>query len=771
MAGTASSRPLRGQSFYLDLPSGRSARDLAEAIGRLGGVTESFLSKEVTCVVSSNREAKRGQARPREEKQSSPTAKGTKSMSSVPAAPTRRTRDPGNPTRPCQKPPNTALLSRGKELLHKAMKNQDTCSGSSILANARLWGVQILHVDEMLSYAQQLLRAISGARKQCQKTEVKCPASRTKIHKGKLKPPFLKVEDQSRQFRPFHHQFQSFPDLNFLAPKSSSPFEPLKSISNSCQARGAEGCALHSTGGKSPRSTHVTVPRKRRGFCECCQETFEELQKHLQSLQHQQFAQDNSRYIPVDRVISQLTNSFVEWPAEVPWACLAGERAVPQAHGTGGNKLLPAELGKEEEQPAQDAVELVMDAELDGGPKTKGHSPCLPRDRLRDPRGGGGLSKHSSLRLPRGAGLSRGVCAAHGTMGEAGLEASGLGLAPELGWGPCAAPAPVRETMPSSEPHTRPGSVSHPPQAQPAARKRQLCCRQSSQVGKRPRLELGFGLSPLGDQTELLVGGGVGAQSAGQVSVPGLPGVVGAGSLPLGTELSNRPHSSLALDLCLCESPGDPVSQPGSLGAGAAGFDPGEAAAASTVSEHGWSKERSQRKQCRGDSDNTPRNGNRPGLESTASRTSCPAGCLPSPTLPMAEARCCCSLRVRAAEETAPGAPHVPRQGTERAQSPGFLPPAPQSPEAAHSSSRSSSESDWDVQLLPRLTGVRGRRILPVDRDWLQQTHGSVRDSGYKSQLCSVLKESELAWAGQGDKNCRNCCTETRGASFPIFGT
>lgn len=27
---------------------------------------------------------------------------------------------------------------------------QDTCSGSSILANARLWGVQILHVDGIL---------------------------------------------------------------------------------------------------------------------------------------------------------------------------------------------------------------------------------------------------------------------------------------------------------------------------------------------------------------------------------------------------------------------------------------------------------------------------------------------------------------------------------------------------------------------------------------------------------------------------------------------
>ncbi|NXC98429.1 DBF4B protein, partial [Certhia familiaris] len=297
--------PLRGQSFYLDLPSGRSARDLAEAIGRLGGVTESFLSKEVTCVVSSNREAKRSHARTWEEKQSSPTAEGTKSTSSVPAAPK------GNPTRPRQKPPYTALLSRGKELLHKAMKNQvsslgwallglgDTCSGSSILANARLWGVQILHVDGILLSSALCAAELLPVSPSC-RAQAASSSAREKMG-GKLKPPFLKVEDQSRQFRPFHHQFQSFPDLNFLAPKSSSPFEPLKSFSNSCQA---------SAGGKSPRSTHITVPRKRRGFCECCQETFEELQKHLQSPQHQQFARDNSQYIPVDHVISQLTNSF-----------------------------------------------------------------------------------------------------------------------------------------------------------------------------------------------------------------------------------------------------------------------------------------------------------------------------------------------------------------------------------------------------------------------------------------------------------------------------
>ncbi|XP_042692800.1 protein DBF4 homolog B isoform X3 [Centrocercus urophasianus] len=262
--------PLRGRTFFLDVPSGWAARELAEVIRHLGGETESFLSKEVSYVVSSKKEAKRSRARARAEKRSSVTSEGAKAQSSTPSS------SKENHTRPQQKLPDTALISRGRELLQKAMKNQDTCSGSSILANARLWGVQIVHVDEMLSYAQQLLRAASGARKQ--RTEAQSPVSGQRAHKaGKLKPPFLKVEDQSRQFRPFHHQFKSFPGLNLLAPKGCSPFEPPKNLPNSCGARAVEGCTEHSKGEKSPQST--AVPKKKRGFCECCQETFEELQK------------------------------------------------------------------------------------------------------------------------------------------------------------------------------------------------------------------------------------------------------------------------------------------------------------------------------------------------------------------------------------------------------------------------------------------------------------------------------------------------------------
>ncbi|KAM6042155.1 protein DBF4 homolog B isoform 2-T2 [Chlamydotis macqueenii] len=766
MAGPAGPRPLRGKSFYLDLPSGRGARELAEAIRHLGGVTESFLSKEVSYVVSSNKEAKQDKARTRAEKRSNITSEGAKAVSPMPST------SKGKHTKPPQKPPDTALISRGKELLQKAMKNQDTCSGSSILANARLWGVQILHVDEMLSYAQQLLRAVSGARKWCRKTEAKCLAAGSKIHKGKLKPPFLKVEDQSRQFRPFHHQFKSFPDLNFLTPKSCSPFEPPKSPSNSCRARGVEGRPMDSDGEKSPRSTLVTVPKKKRGFCECCQETFEELQKHLQSPQHKRFALDDSQYAPVDRVISQLTNSFVEWPAKVPPSCLTDEHLVPQAEVTGGVEMLTAELGKDRQQPEHRAVELLIDTERDHGLRTVGCSPCLPRDRVSNPREGGQVLT-CSVELPVGAGLTRGVCAARGTRKEPAVGDADSGLAPDLGGGTRIAAAHAREAIASSsEPCKQQmlGSISPALQALPASRKRQLSSGQSTWVGKKPRLELGGDLSPC-KQTKP-ADGGMGVQGAGHASGPGLPGVVGDGSLALHTKLSDRPRSCLHLDVCPHGSPGDPTSWPGSLEAVSVGCQPTEAAAASAVSERGGSRANtsSQGKHLGGGNENTPRNVNNPDLESTMSKTSCPAGRLPSPKLPGAEARCCCSLCVRAAEKMAPELPDLPGRSEEWAPCPGLLQPLPPNAQADHNFSRSSSESDWDAQLLSTLTSVQDSRIQPVDRDLLQGAHVNVRDSGYESQLCSVLKQkSELAWAGNEDKNCRNCCAETKGASFPVF--
>ncbi|NXX73717.1 DBF4B protein, partial [Urocolius indicus] len=255
-------------------------------------VTESFLSKEVTYVVSSNKEAKRDKGRAWAERPSSTTAKGAKAAGPVPSA------THGSQTTPHQKPPDTVLISRGKELLQKAMKNQvssDTCGGSSVLANARLWGVQILHVDGILLCRMECGCWGSGL---CEPGAAEHSAPRAQdLHQPGLYLGPPKQPGSQKQFRPFHHQFKSFPSINFLAPKGCSPFEPLKSLSSSCRA---------SAGENSPCSTPAPVPRRRRGFCECCQETFEELQKHLQSPGHERFARDASHYVALDRLIAQL---------------------------------------------------------------------------------------------------------------------------------------------------------------------------------------------------------------------------------------------------------------------------------------------------------------------------------------------------------------------------------------------------------------------------------------------------------------------------------
>ncbi|XP_016057566.1 PREDICTED: protein DBF4 homolog B [Miniopterus natalensis] len=297
-------QPFSGKSFYLDLPAGRNLQFLTGAIQQLGGVIEGFLSKEVSYIVSSRREAKA---------ESSGTSH--RSCSSEVRMETPSTADPkGSHTRPSQKPVDLVPMSRGKELLQKAIRNQGSSgggggSGGSLLTNARSWGVRILHVDEMMMHVQQLsLDALCVKKQGPKKPEGTCPAESRTRKVARLKAPFLKIEDESRKFRPFHHQFKSFPEISFLGPKDASPFEAPTTPGSSHRTREPKDRQ------PSPRSATRTVPRRKKGYCECCQEAFEELHGHLRSAQHQSFALEAHPYAEVDRIIAQLSHSFADIP-------------------------------------------------------------------------------------------------------------------------------------------------------------------------------------------------------------------------------------------------------------------------------------------------------------------------------------------------------------------------------------------------------------------------------------------------------------------------
>ncbi|XP_063574305.1 protein DBF4 homolog B isoform X4 [Pongo abelii] len=304
----AGKHPFSGKSFYLDLPAGKNLQFLTGAIQQLGGVIEGFLSKEVSYIVSSRREVKAESSGTRHRGCPSPSEVRVETSAMV---------DPkGSHPRPSQKPIDSVPLSRGKELLQKAIRNQGSVSGggsggsSSLLTNARSWGVRILHVDEMMMHVQQLsLPSLCVKKQEPKKPEGTCPAAESRTRKvARLKAPFLKIEDESRKFRPFHHQFKSFPEISFLGPKDASPFEALTTLGSMHHTRESKD------GEPSPRSAVRTMPRRKKGYCECCQEAFEELHVHLQSAQHRSFALEAHLYAEVDRIIAQLSHSFADIP-------------------------------------------------------------------------------------------------------------------------------------------------------------------------------------------------------------------------------------------------------------------------------------------------------------------------------------------------------------------------------------------------------------------------------------------------------------------------
>ncbi|XP_017731566.1 PREDICTED: protein DBF4 homolog B isoform X1 [Rhinopithecus bieti] len=306
----AGKHPFSGKSFYLDLPAGKNLQFLTGAIQQLGGVIEGFLSKEVSYIVSSRREAKAESSRTNQRGCPSPNPSEVRVETSAMVDPK------GSHPRPSQKPVDLVPLSRGKELLQRAIRNQGSISGggsggsSSLLTNARSWGVRILHVDEMMMHVQQLsLASLCVKKQEPKKPEGTCPAAESRTRKvARLKAPFLKIEDESRKFRPFHHQFKSFPEISFLGPKDVSPFEALTTLGSMHHTRESKD------GEPRLRSAARTMPRRKKGYCECCQETFEELHVHLQSAQHQGFALEAHPYAEVDRIIAQLSHSFVDIP-------------------------------------------------------------------------------------------------------------------------------------------------------------------------------------------------------------------------------------------------------------------------------------------------------------------------------------------------------------------------------------------------------------------------------------------------------------------------
>ncbi|XP_061202070.1 protein DBF4 homolog A isoform X2 [Neopsephotus bourkii] len=301
-------KPLTGKVFYLDIPSNVISEKIGKDLKELGGRVESFLSKDISYLVSNKKEAKFAPSLGQISPVPSPESAGNGGNSS-PHPSNRKDRHDGSSF----KIVDTVRMSRGKSLVEKAIKEQDLIPSGSILSNALSWGVKILHIDDVKNYIEQkkkelylIKRAGSSSKDVGKQVTAQKPRSR-------LKDPFVKVEDRSRLYRPFYLQLPIFPVLNYCVPKPYSPFEvDKKHPSGQKQMQSKQRTKVNSD---KDCGTPVQLPqkdKKRRGYCECCGKKYEDLQTHLESEQHRNFAQ-STQYQVVDDIISKFVYKFVEY--------------------------------------------------------------------------------------------------------------------------------------------------------------------------------------------------------------------------------------------------------------------------------------------------------------------------------------------------------------------------------------------------------------------------------------------------------------------------
>ncbi|XP_061563628.1 uncharacterized protein dbf4b [Cololabis saira] len=313
---SAGEKKLEGKTFYLDNVKKRSTALLLEAISLLGGGIESFLHKDVSYVVTGSQECLKEKC-----------VQGSAQKTSEGAQLLIKQQESGlSNEKPHPRPPRSmACGSRGKALLEKAIRNNERLLGSSVLSNARSWGVKILYVDDVLLYLKQLTReSFSFKHKKTEKTSSKQSSHAVKA--APLRSPYLKIEDFSRKYKPLHMQSMTFPALCYSG--RFSPFEspppPLfekQTVHEDTKTRGKKAEKIIQDKSQTPSSCNPVTwrPRKKdQSYCECCLQSFTNLEEHLQSDQHRSFVLDPSNYSTVDQLVVEMLPGFDPNPSQQP---------------------------------------------------------------------------------------------------------------------------------------------------------------------------------------------------------------------------------------------------------------------------------------------------------------------------------------------------------------------------------------------------------------------------------------------------------------------
>uniref|UniRef100_A0A8C8SE97 Protein DBF4 homolog A n=1 Tax=Pelusios castaneus TaxID=367368 RepID=A0A8C8SE97_9SAUR len=271
-------KSLTGKVFYLDIPSTVISQKLEKDLKELGGRVEGFLSKDISYLISNKKEAKFAQALGQISPVPSPGSAHNAGNSS-PHPSSRRDRHDGSSFKMVDTVSFLVKILQIKNILP-----HELIPSGSILSNALSWGVKILHIDGKYIFFKSI-----------------------------IKNNITSSIQKSSRYRPFYLQLSSFPVLNYSAPKPYSPFDvDKKNVSGQKQTQSKQ---RNKTNSDKECGSPVQLPlkdKKKKGYCECCVKKYDDLQTHLESEQHQNFAK-STHYQVVDDIISKFVYDFVDY--------------------------------------------------------------------------------------------------------------------------------------------------------------------------------------------------------------------------------------------------------------------------------------------------------------------------------------------------------------------------------------------------------------------------------------------------------------------------
>ncbi|XP_046558536.1 uncharacterized protein LOC124267619 [Haliotis rubra] len=330
--------PLAGKIVYLDVKDVRQARSLEEKLKQLGGTIEKFLIKDVNYVISSNapasgsgqKKGEKGQDRP-----DSPAFQSTPSPFSMGQSPS-----------PTAVEAKKETVTRGKAILQIA-KNKS--SQTSVIDTAKKMGIKIVSLNGAITWLDKEIRKIKPA-VVAESNKQETRRRGTKFQR--LKTPYVKYEAESCHYRPIMQQLKTWPHFNTETPPGTCPFDgralgrpqnsergdreeagnilspgtaqaqrddlsgtpQAKSQSKTAKLEEPSNCKLFGvpilTAGEIKRERERRKREtKRKGYCECCKEKYDDVDKHMRGLQHKNFARNKKNFDCIDNLIHKGPNT------------------------------------------------------------------------------------------------------------------------------------------------------------------------------------------------------------------------------------------------------------------------------------------------------------------------------------------------------------------------------------------------------------------------------------------------------------------------------